>query len=305
LLVEWTDQPQELGQIYYQSIDAENLGEGVALKNHVAHLITTEKALTGYGSQDLAIRLYDYRPRRTRVGSYYLLPEWATFGLRVFIPRRSDVERLQKLELYPDMRPGAESAQRLAAAFGIDRQQMTDRCVLLSELDGDHLNAAVLPVRGNGSATRGFRRLTGSVDWKCTLDVNLTFPQGTQPTASAAASQLFRSIGDELAAAVRSLQPHLDDCRTRVTATRERVDGVTGRITRIEEEQQTTGTALETVQQRLEQLGQDIAALDGTSERLSEMHAQLSSLTSRLENLRREYEQASGTLEQVLADIRG
>lgn len=149
LLIEWSDQGEELRQLCYARFDDLPHGENV-------HALTTKRALGQSNTPSLGARLHDYRPQE---GAYYdLMPEWADYDLLLFVPHN------QQLTLYPPLKPDTASANRLAEA--ISPNAARQEWLALFQCSGKKMDATRLR-RAN------FRPLLDALQWKLELDIAL------------------------------------------------------------------------------------------------------------------------------------
>jgi hypothetical protein len=173
LLLEWSDQPHDLGSLFYRKVSASDLGNPAVPMGSVAHLVTTRKALTGIGTGSLGVRLRDYRPKGIPQSAFYLMPEWNRFQLKVFIPECRDW--LQQLEVYPVLAPSELAAEKLARALRIPPGSRQACCVLATSTSEGRVRATVVP----GAPGSGFVPLVAAFQWNCQLDVETAAAQAT------------------------------------------------------------------------------------------------------------------------------
>lgn len=222
LLVEWSDQCDAdtgLRALRYQKIDPEALPAELKAPGSAVdvHLLTTARALDGIGSRLPGLRLAAYAPVHGRI--FDLLPQWCRFDLRLFLPAGLH------LTLYPELRPGALGAEKLARALCpdlADGERREDWCVLLYPAQRGGLCA----LRARRDA---FQPLIQGVDWHCNLDVS---PHPARPLQLDTLAALGRSMDEAFLAAadrfvgqeVASLEKRVASCGDDARVLAKRID---------------------------------------------------------------------------------
>ncbi len=200
LLVEWTDQSNDLESVMIQRIERASLPVGFDEGDPFVHVVTTAHALAGASDvvSSLGTRLHEYRPQGVRV-AFEQLGEWTPFGLRIFAP--SD----RTLRLYPRLRPSDAAAEQLAAAlFGrvVSAEERARWLVLL--IDNAHGRISAFRI-----SAESFRPIARAIRWDCAVDVK-------------AAGEATRKImqGEFEESFVASLEKNLADAAGRVAQER-------------------------------------------------------------------------------------
>jgi hypothetical protein len=117
LLIEWSGQPNELGQLQYQKVSGASLVKDLWLEGGDVHIVTTLAALAGNGTDasesvsNVGSRLCDYCPLGGGLIQFDLLRAWARHGIHLFVPHGHN------LVLYPRLQATAEAAGKLADAL--------------------------------------------------------------------------------------------------------------------------------------------------------------------------------------------
>lgn len=114
LLLEWSDQEAGLRALRYQRIAWHEALQKILPqprgKAPVVHVLTTASALGEINAlPGLGLELHEYAPGSGR--RFDLLPEWAHYGLRLFIPRE------EQGILYPHIQPHKATAEKLSQAL--------------------------------------------------------------------------------------------------------------------------------------------------------------------------------------------
>jgi hypothetical protein len=163
LLVEWTDQAEDLRALQYQRLTTNEWPEGVRdyYGANDIHVVTTPLALGQSGPHDLGVRLCEYPPRGRYV-SFKLLPEWEHFGLRLFAPQD------RHIRLYPEFQPSEVAASKLAQAVlendasGKERSPQEWAALLVPTQSG-----RICPIL---LRIKNFQPLFESFQWNCRFD---------------------------------------------------------------------------------------------------------------------------------------
>ncbi len=184
LSMEWTDQPRDLGHLRYLQLAPGSLPEHMVGTQRTVHVLTTGAALGEPGEEPgadmVGLRLRDYRPEGGGLRQFHLLPEWARFGLRIFVPAG------QGLRIYPEIPVCSLAADKLAAVLLPAEEPERDKwCILLSRLREGQTQ--VCRIRGP------FRKLVEAARWNCHLEVALPedWSQKVEQYTSGRVDELF------------------------------------------------------------------------------------------------------------------
>jgi hypothetical protein len=182
LLIEWSDQANDLRALYYQALPGQvwPARPGQPLTCARLHLLTTGQALGRGGPVDLGVRLREYRPQLRDGEAFELLSEWLP-QLRLFVPRG------QRTELYPALPTSQMAAEKLDQAL-LGGQSSHQVAVLVARQEG-HIHALRLE-RG------AFQPFNDAFQWDCRL--SLTPSQAESVTA--AAGHAGKALADKVAA---------------------------------------------------------------------------------------------------------
>jgi hypothetical protein len=197
ILLEWSDQAQDLRALCYQKLDTSSLPEGIFPKGHEVHALTTPNAIGGSSptwlspASELSLRLREYAPSSPN-SSFDLVPGWDQFGLKLFVPHG------QRPALYPMLEPSRVAAEKLAKAFGMPRDG--GAAVLIQPVDK--------PLRTFRLSLAGFRPLLESFEWDCAFDFSVDAAAAAVPMAAEIRERVMRSVEQDVTLQVRA-EAHL------------------------------------------------------------------------------------------------
>ncbi len=273
LVVEWSDQPDDLGSVRYQKVAKGSFPPVVAEPSADVHVVTTASALAGLPIQGLGVRLRPYRPDRGRFVSFHVLPEWQAFGLRVFVPAD------QSLELFPSLAPGPTAAAKLAIALGLS--PVAEWAALLIPGERGRVRPILLHLPD-------MRPLLGAFDWDCRLDAAVGLTAATRVSASAA-ERMRSTLEEQFERVVR--EGAMERLNVTVTATDDQVNAWVSTLADLDKELTGAGGDLEKLQAQaahLRRLDQRAAAkavdLDKISGELQGLIADLRQMRARFED---------------------
>lgn len=311
LLVEWSDQESDLQNLYYHRIDAASLIPG-GNTSGTAHLLTTaaaigRKAASEESLNTLGYRLSTYRPRGSgRHSSFALLPHWARFGLRLFVP---DNQYRWRLKLYPDPPLTKDSARRLAQAMEMPTDNLNKWCAVLLATPDDRVHVCRLRTRPDSKSkphksrhtAAAFRPLFDTFRWECLADVDLSTGTAVRRQAGQATDALRESLTRDIETAVEkeirpalvSLDEDLKQCRDQLAGRRKNLAAIRKVVADI------TGQH-ETAVQILSELAENIQQ---AAAKCSDQHGQLPDDTAPGENSLAAQLENSRTSEQELQKI--
>jgi hypothetical protein len=229
LSMEWTDQPRDLGHLRYLQLGPGALPEHMVGTSRTVHVLTTAAALGEPGEEPgadmVGLRLRDYRPEGGGLRQFHLLPEWARFGLRIFVPAG------QGLRIYPEIPACTLAADKLASVLlPADEPERDKWCILLSRLRGGQTQ--VCRIRGP------FRKLVEAAEWRCHLEVAVPedWAQQVDLYTSTRVDQLFVDSMEKAfhQASARKVQERLEHLRGELAHQMEEqhraeIDGVSDR----------------------------------------------------------------------------
>ncbi|MBN1138313.1 MAG: hypothetical protein JXM73_17120 [Anaerolineae bacterium] len=216
LLLDWSDQPEDLCALRYMKLDSARLPVGFFPDHRVIHILTVATAIGERGGPDLGLRLQEYAPE----GPYSwfdLMPGWARLDLHLFVPRG------HRPELYPPIRPSRTAADKLAAELLPARTGWA--ALLVPALDN---KLRVLQVR-----LADLQPLLASFQWDCGL--------GSSCDPLYAANELSRQIIRQIVTTVdgdltRDLQGEVtrrqDEVLDRLNGQLQAIENVTTRHTK-------------------------------------------------------------------------
>jgi len=200
LIMEWTDQPEDLAAVQYAKLEGGSLPDAFHATKGPVHVLSTGAALgRASGGSDgrppdlrptgAGPRLREYQPNAGGVCAFDLLPEWVPFGLRLFVPSG------RYLTLYPDMRPGSVAAAKLAQALLPGEREPGRWCVLLAPIPGNKVSACCVPLEA-------FTPLCDAFEWNCSVDAPISSAMAAKLLADQAAEHFVTALIDSLSNAV-------------------------------------------------------------------------------------------------------
>ncbi|HEX3045581.1 MAG TPA: hypothetical protein VHY08_12555 [Bacillota bacterium] len=159
LIMEWTDQTGELGNLQYTALEPGVLPESMAGKGSTGHVLTTSRALgKGLANEEVCWRLAEYSHTAEK---FYLVQEWLKYDLRIFIPQG------KRLQLYPELFPNSVTADKLANALLQEtRSERSQWLILLTQKPGESVAFFCLRIAN-------FRPFVDSFEWACKLNTPL------------------------------------------------------------------------------------------------------------------------------------
>jgi len=158
LILEWTDQPGDLGRLRYQCLAPGTLPGEMVSPDEQVHVLTTSGAIENTtAAERVSLRLRNYRPTEGGIVAFDLLTEWAEFGLYLFVPQG------QHLRLYPEMTANEFTATKLAGALLPPDADRSRWCVLLTRVE-DRIQVCRL-------RREKFQPLVKTFEWACAIDV--------------------------------------------------------------------------------------------------------------------------------------
>jgi hypothetical protein len=291
LIVEWTDQPGDLGQLQYQCLPAGALPEDMVSPDEQIHVLTTSEAIGKAKASDaemVNLRLRDYRPTEGGVVAFDLLPEWAEYRLYVFVPQG------QWLSLYPEMTPNESTAQKLAGALMPSGEERSRWCVLLTRSPGGRIQVCRLRIEK-------FCQLVESFEWTCSLDVavpdtwqediNRSAPQVDEyfansversftTVAQAKAEERLKvhrqELKDELDLRSKKLQEEFDRENDRLTKEHEkRMIALKQQAEGLKRQAQQRHKKLDEIEEHLREVDQEACALKGMIDKFASFRAEI------------------------------
>jgi hypothetical protein len=264
LYIEWSDQPESLGQLRHALLPANRLAD-VGLRAHCAyHVVTTASAL-GQATELMArARLAEHSPQEAASRCLALADEWARHGLALFLPTDPPG---QHVALYPDLRPTPLAAQRLAqaieAGLGPDQPPAADRLHLLLPVADDAGYRFLVLRKGD------FRPLSEAFHWHLAIEPGVSAEAvAASLTGEVRARQYENAIvhtakGLQLALAER-VKRRVEQLNNRLGRLKQRLDALDRSasereraISRLADE----GAALDRLQAQIEQDTTDTQAL--------------------------------------------
>ena len=180
LLVEWADQQEDLGSLYYVNLRAEQLPADRFLAGSAVHVVTTGTALGKADPGGVGLRLWEYAADALRLN---LCPEWAEHQVKIFTPDPYHPE------IYPDMRPGRVGARRLAEALlpGGTPDAAADWIALLIPDHAGSLHLIQLRIAD-------FTPLCDAWQWNCRVSLELDQPALAAELSERTLAQTWESV---------------------------------------------------------------------------------------------------------------
>jgi hypothetical protein len=206
LVIEWSDQPEDIGAIRYAALHADDLPPPLFQPGTTLHVITAAATLGSQpGSFDVAARLLDYKPSSINSWTLMLDQEWADCNLRLFAPSTGHIW------LYPNLRPSAFAAASLAAAIHSNPHVNRDEWLYLA-LPGRDKDLQFLLLRKDA-----FAPLSKAFEGMLDIDVSLSTPRVSEALQGKTRAAVLKTIDSRLTNAVAQ-------------EAKSRLDKVTGRL---------------------------------------------------------------------------
>jgi hypothetical protein len=191
LLLEWADQPEDLGAISYAFLPGEALPEGLFIEGTSLHIVASATALGHSGSFAAGARLLDYAPQGLNSWNLSLDQDWADHRLRLFAPATGHIW------LYPNLRPSSSTAERLALAIhpNVDGNRQEWLYLLLPGFHGQ-LHFLLLPIAA-------FKPLSETFQWVIDLEAGITLPSVSKALRGRTLNAVCEAVDANLTGAVQ------------------------------------------------------------------------------------------------------
>lgn len=310
LLVEWTDQAEDLRALQYQRLTTNEWPEDVRdyYGSNDIHVVTTPFALGQSGPLDLGVRLREYPPRGQYV-SFDLLSEWEHFGLRLFAPHDRHVH------LYPEFQPSEVAASKLAQAIlGKDAagkaRSPREWVALLVPAQSGRICPILLRIKK-------FQPLLASFEWNCRFDfmtiaassgeqiVNrrqkLVQEQVKQITSDSAESILQEAQArinqqeQAILADLQRIEQEIADRKKRITIHQQTINQLLPLVNNLEQLLSNISEWCNKLLQRLSNLSQEGKQTTGKINRITELKTDLDTQNREIEQVRQAIRDSSGT----------
>ncbi len=165
LLVEWSDQKEALGSVYYRHLRTVlPYGEGPARDYHVVTTGAAIGAASGEQGQDVAAWLRRYVPD-SRGAVFELMPEWQP-RMRLFASAGD------WLGFYPEVRPGGVLEDKLGATLlpDVPADERQHHLVVLGGRSDRPVSAVHFPIGRPGEGARAFAPIADTLTWRFAVE---------------------------------------------------------------------------------------------------------------------------------------
>jgi hypothetical protein len=327
LLVELSDQPEELGALRYAKLEPGALGDYLEPGRRPGetpkiplHVLTTASALADGAETLIGLRIAEYAPGASSGRVFRLLPEWHRAGMRIFVPQQL------RPSLYPVMQPGEIAAEKLAEALlplptGADvRRAMPNWLSLLTPTSGQPRG-----VLSTALARGDFLSLRDSFAWSVSIEVKPRqhdledVKQDVAPVIERLASDVQRAVEgqvipwrakheadlrgtlDQFDAQTRQRRQLLTELAAQSAAMRHDVDGIDSQLSELWR----SGNRLPAAGGDVQRIGVELNHSRQALAQLAEIELRLAAQHQRAIDLRTQLRAVEQRLAETNARIRG
>jgi hypothetical protein len=207
LIVEWSDQPADIGAIRYGFLPADDLPAGMFPDGTSVHVVVAAVTLGAEDCTDVSARLLDYAPKTPNSWNLVLNKDWADNKLRLFTPSSDHIW------LYPNLRPNALTASALASAIHPGISADKNKWLYLA-LPGrsDNLRFVLLPIEALQPLSTVFSGLLE-------IGADISTPKVREVLGGKVLSAVFEAVDANMTETVgRAATERLDEATRRLKA---------------------------------------------------------------------------------------